>query len=326
MDTIDHTFAPDASGQTCDVSNDIENATTDVVGREHDLVQIRSYGSVGSYIADIVSAEHSKALAREQAPATADEWIDAVKSAGLKLSISYDIYTGTPLSFGITPAAGGSDLLPPVDKVERANILAALHRRSVGDPLLDLVQRTRSFEANPVGIDGGEYGLDLLNGELKAAPAATSIPGVITGLDYGFEQVKDFDRCGDGVLVAAITGLGDILAKPVPEIIQQVAGGRPEVSGHLHPLILAYEAAYDAFNGTHLDNKDPERKRLEAAYLKANDNLQTAVKVQGLDTTSWAEATAAARLATREYHDDDELAAGLALAALAYFVGPETVS
>ena len=195
---------------------------------------------VGDYIEALV-----RAAASETPPLDADDWIDAVKCCGLGVGISYDAYSGSPVSFVIHHGKDERCVAawPRLEElglaIGHSQILAVMHARSVADPLFDLVRRTRNLESS---IDDQQFAgvkvsdlalrrLDFLNEEQQAAPAATSFDGVIAGVEYGAGEVADYDLCGDGVLRGALEGLKALVEGPDP----------------LFDLIAEYEAGNKAY-------------------------------------------------------------------------------
>jgi hypothetical protein len=100
--------------------------------------------------------------------------------------------------------------------------------------------------------------------------------------------------------------------------------GAPEVPGSLLPLMLAYEQATAAFNACGSDH--PANSQLDDAQCEACRALTDEIR-RGTDCLTVEEAKVATRIAVKEYDTgDNEIAAGLALAALAVFLGSEAVS
>ncbi|HVI30419.1 hypothetical protein [Hansschlegelia sp.] len=94
---------------------------------------------------------------------------------------------------------------------------AAQRRVQIGDPLLDLMERTRlgylsAEAAEDEAVSDAIY--DPLFEEQKNAPAATSMAGVLAALRYGISDIEGFDSCTGSVLRGALAGLERIVGSP----------------------------------------------------------------------------------------------------------------
>ena len=141
---------------------------------------------------------------------------------------------------------------------------AARRRVQVGDPLLDLMERTRlgylsAEAAEDEAASDAIY--DPLFEEQKNAPAATSMAGVLAALRYGVSDIEKLDSTTAGILRGALVGLEKIVGSQKPD------DALPSIGMHdpLLKIVTAYFDGVKTFNAAvqaHPEWPDAEQQAL----------------------------------------------------------------